>query len=79
MMLQAFFWPVSAPNRWVLRKIKDVFVSNTTSHGKVDLDSIFANPIYERLIGRFEEVDRLFDGRLKAVIHDMQECFRTAA
>ena len=63
----------------VLRKIKDVFVSNITSHGKVDLDSIFANPIYERLIGRFEEVDRLFDGKLKAVIHDMQECFRTAA
>jgi hypothetical protein len=63
----------------VLRKIKDVFVANITSHGKVDIESIFANPIYERLIGRFDEVNRLFDGNLKAVIDEMQRCFKTAA
>ena len=49
----------------VLRKIKDVFTANISSRGAIDVEAIFANPIYSRLIGRFEEVNQAFDGRLK--------------
>jgi hypothetical protein len=62
-----------------LRKIKNAFVANMSSLGKVDLDSIFGNPIYSRLLGSFEDANMLFDGRLRDVVGQMQETFRIAA
>jgi hypothetical protein len=62
----------------VLRRIKDVFIANLSSRGVIDLDTIFANPIYSRLIGRFEEVNQQFDGRLKEVIEEMRGSFKLA-
>jgi hypothetical protein len=63
----------------VLRRIKDAFVANLSSQGRVDLDAIFANPIYARLIGSFEETNAKFDGRLREVIGEMQAVFKIAA
>jgi len=63
----------------ILQRIKDVLVANITSHAELDLDSIFATPIYVRLIGRFDEVNQKFDGRLKAIIEEMRGFFRKAA
>ncbi len=62
-----------------LRRIKDAFVANLSSQGRVDLDAIFGNPIYARLIGSFEDIDRQFDGRLREVVAAMQGSFRKAA
>ena len=62
-----------------LRKIKDAFVANVSSRGRVDLDAIFANPIYARLIGDFEEINRKFDGKLREVVDQMQGSFKQAA
>ena len=62
-----------------LRKIKDAFVANLSSRGRVDLDAIFANPIYARLIGSFEEINAKFDGQLTEIVTKMRESFKTAA
>ncbi|MGE5216155.1 MAG: DEAD/DEAH box helicase family protein [Chloroflexota bacterium] len=62
-----------------LRKIKDAFVANLSSRGRVDLDAIFANPIFNRLIGSFEEINAKFDGQLKEIVAKMRESFKTAA
>lgn len=62
-----------------LRKIKDAFVANLSSGGRVDLDAIFANPIYSRLIGSFDQINERFDGRLKDVVSKMEGTFRMAA
>ena len=62
-----------------LRKIKDAFVANLSSRGRVDLDSIFANPIYARLIGDFEDINRKFDGRLREIVDGMQGSFGNVA
>lgn len=62
-----------------LRKIKDAFVANLSSQGRVDVDAIFANPIYARLIGNFEQINQRFDGRLKDIVAEMQNAFRAAA
>ena len=62
-----------------LRRIKDAFVANLSSQGRVDLDAIFGNPIYARLIGSFEDIDRQFDGHLREVVAAMQGQFRSAA
>jgi type I restriction enzyme, R subunit len=63
----------------VLKKIKDIFLSNLASHGKVDTQMIFSNPIYEQLIGSYEFVNGIFDGKLPLVIKDMQDKFRLSA
>jgi hypothetical protein len=62
-----------------LRKIKDAFVANLASQGRVDVDAIFGNPIYARLIGSFEELNKRFDGNLKEVVSGMQGAFKKAA
>lgn len=62
-----------------LRKIKDAFVANLSSQGRVDIDAIFANPIYARLIGSFEQINQRFDGKLKEIVGDMQNAFKVAA
>ena len=63
----------------ILRKIKEAFVANLSSYGKVDLDAIFANPIYARLIGSFEEINNKFDGKLREIVENMRTSFRAAA
>jgi len=60
----------------ILRKIKNVFASNLSSHGRVDAHTIFQNPIYERLIGSYDEANRNFDGRLEDVITTMRKNFQ---
>ena len=62
-----------------LRKIKDAFVANLSSQGRVDVNAIFANPIYARLIGSFEQINERFDGKLKEIVDDMQKAFKAAA
>lgn len=53
--------------------------TNLSSRGRVDLDTIFADPIYARLIGDFEEINRKFDGKLREVVDGMQGSFLKAA
>jgi hypothetical protein len=43
------------------------------------VDAIFANPIYARLIGSFEQVNQQFDGKLRDGVAAMQKTFKTAA
>jgi len=59
----------------ILKKIKGVFASNLSSHGRVDARSIFQNPIYERVIGSYDDVNRKFDGSLDEVIQHMADNF----
>jgi type I restriction enzyme, R subunit len=63
----------------VLRKIKDAFVANLASHGRVDMDAIFGDPIYSRLIGTFEDANAKFEGRLREVGTEMQSRLKVGA
>ncbi len=63
----------------ILEAIKDVFIANISSHGKIDVDTIFANPVYAHLIGEFEEVNSKFEGMLREIISDMEKQFKIAA
>jgi len=62
----------------VLELIKDVFVSTLSEHGTVDAQSIFQNPIYESIIGTYDEVNRAFDGKMDEVIKTMSDSFKLA-
>jgi len=62
-----------------LRRIRDAFVANLASQGRVDVDAIFGNPIYARLIDSFEQTNQRFDGRLQEIVAEMQKSFRVGA
>lgn len=59
-----------------LRRIKDVFLAALQERGAVDVQTIFGNPIYEQIIGSYEEVNRLFDGRLNEIVDTMSKHFQ---
>ncbi len=65
----------------VLKKIKDVFSSNIASKRTLDAKEIFGNPIYERLIGSYDSINKKFDGKFNLVINDLKNTFglRTSA
>jgi hypothetical protein len=52
--------------------------SNLSSHGTVDARSIFQNPIYERVIGSYDEVNCKFDDKIDEVIKELSDCFKLA-
>ena len=59
----------------VLKKIKEIFSSNIASHKDINEKEIFGNPIYERLIGSYDEVNKKFDGKLNVVINNLKNTF----
>lgn len=59
----------------ILKKIKDVFASNITSKSDINIKDIFGNPIYERLIGSYDTINRKFDGKFNLVIEDLRQTF----
>ena len=59
----------------VLKKIKNVFASNITSKQTICEKEIFGNPIYERLIGSYDEVNKKFNGKFNVVINDLKRSF----
>lgn len=59
----------------ILKKIKNVFASNIASSHNITEKEIFGNPIYERLIGSHDAVNKQFDGKFNTVINDLKQTF----
>lgn len=59
----------------VLKKIKEVFASNIASKRTIDEKEIFGNPIYEKLIGSYDDINKKFDGKFSLVINDLKNTF----
>lgn len=59
----------------ILKKIKDVFASNIAFKKDIEVKEIFGNPIYERLIGSYEEIDKKFEGKFNLVMSDLKNSF----
>jgi hypothetical protein len=59
----------------ILKKIKEVFASNIASKRTIDEKAIFGNPIYERLIGTYDSINKKVDGKFNIVINDLKNTF----
>ena len=59
----------------ILRKVKEVFVSNIASRREIDIKDIFGNPIYERLIGSYDSINQKFEGNFNLVISNLNQVF----
>lgn len=60
-----------------LRRIKDIFIANKLEKKEATVDDIFANPIFERLVGSKSEAEELFNGEFKKIINDLENAIRT--
>ena len=59
-----------------LRRIKDIFVANKLEKKEVTVDDIFANPIFEKLVGSKTEIDKLFDGEFSRIINELENVIK---
>ena len=59
----------------ILKKIKDIFASNIHNKGRFTSSDIFGNPIYERLIGSYNKVNNIFDGKFDLVLSELDSAF----
>ena len=59
----------------ILKKIKEVFASNIASKKDIDEKDIFGNPIYEKLIGSYNDINKEFDGKFNLVLNDLKQTF----
>lgn len=62
----------------ILKKIKDVFASNIASRREINVNDIFGNPIYERLIGSYDSINQKFDGNFNLVVNDLKKMFSSS-
>ena len=58
-----------------LRKIKEIFASNVASKRNIEVKDIFGNPIYERLLGSFDDINKKFDSNFHAVFTELKNNF----
>ncbi len=59
-----------------LRRLKEIFAANVEARKEITTDDIFANPIYERIVGSRDEIERKFSGRFSEVVHDIETVVR---
>ena len=60
----------------ILRKIKDIFVANILEKKKIEVDDIFSNPIFEKIVGSKNEVDAVFDNKFDEIIRNLEEAIK---
>jgi len=63
----------------VLKKIKEVFAANVAAKKDIEVKDIFGNPIMEKLIGSYPEIDKKFDGKFSAVFTQLKNTFSPRA
>ena len=59
-----------------LRRIKDIFVANKLEKKEITVDDIFANPIFEKLVGSKVEIEKLFENKFGEVVKNLEEVIK---
>lgn len=60
----------------VLKRLKDIFAANILQKRKFDAEDIFANPIYEQMLGGKEKIDQIFEGKFSEILSDLEAAIR---
>ena len=61
----------------ILDRVKEIIVSNIVTQQDINSSVIFGNPVYERLVGRKEKVQDVFNNNFDEVLNDMKENLNT--
>lgn len=56
-----------------LRRIKEILVANIVTHKPIRADEIFSNPVFEKIVGTRDDVQRKFEGKFEKVIEEIEE------
>lgn len=60
-----------------LRKITDIFVANKLEKKEFTANDIFANPIFEKLVGNRNYIDELFNNGFDKIIKELEDIIKT--
>ena len=52
--------------------MKNILAANLAQKKEFNLMQIFSHPVYERMIGLREEVDKVFDNRLEDTVKNFE-------
>lgn len=56
-----------------LEHIKKIFAANVAEKKKFTADDLFSNPVYEQIIGKPEDLHKVFEGKFSQVLSDLQQ------
>jgi len=57
----------------ILDRIKIILAKNFVENKKLNPDDIFSNPVYEKILGGREELEKKFSGRFKDVLRSLED------
>lgn len=60
----------------ILGKLKNVFAANIVKQKTITIDDIFASPVYEKIIGRKEDVDLIFGNKFSSVVKELESAVK---
>lgn len=60
----------------ILKRIKDIYAANILEKRNVTADDIFANPVFEQMIGSRKDIETIFDGKFDGVIGDLEKTIK---
>jgi len=56
----------------ILERIKSILAKNYIKNKRLASDDIFSSPIYEQIVGRKEELNKLFSGSFGKILEDLE-------
>lgn len=56
----------------ILYKIKNILAQNYVRNKRLNPDDLFSYPLYEQIIGRREELEKVFSNNFKNILHNLE-------
>jgi hypothetical protein len=56
----------------VLERIKSILAQNYVKNKRLNPDDIFSSPVYEQIVGRKEDLEKIFSNNFKNILSDLE-------
>ncbi|MGC8595765.1 MAG: type I restriction-modification enzyme R subunit C-terminal domain-containing protein, partial [Candidatus Kryptoniota bacterium] len=56
----------------ILKRITNILAQNYVKNRKLSPDDIFSSPVYEQIIGRKEDLQRIFSNNFESVLKNLE-------
>lgn len=60
----------------ILERIKNILAQNYVRNKRLNPDDLFSYPLYEQIIGRKEDLEKVFSNNLESVLHNLEDAIR---
>jgi len=60
----------------ILEKIKNILAQNYVKNKTLNPDDLFSSPLYEQIVGRKEDLEKVFANKFEDILHDLETTIR---